>query len=652
VPGSPTQTWRSPGRILALGVLAALCLTVYSTRAYRGDFHRVRIRIVTEPLDAVRSSLRVSLPDLSAVAEGPVAVILRLRNDGQDERGVAATLAGTDLGRLEVEPEGMTTFNLRLDELPRSGLDLGVELRADGDDWGLEQLEIANIYGFSLRPFAFVIAPDGALRYEPAPWGGAMLVGPILLLLSLPFLRPAPTRAVDLGRAAPAVLVAALFVLILALPALSHFKVLIGLDALAICLAVAYGPALLAFPTPLRLLRPVGQLIWTSARWLWAQRYRLAVSAAVAVFLLAVREFHDPATGFTSLIQFGREFEPQATPAMRALPRVVEPGSGYDGQFYAQLALDPLLRDAATAQALDNYEYRARRILFAWSAFLLGLGQPRLVIEVFALQNVVAWLLLAWLLCRWIRPSRPSDLFLWFCCMFSGGLLASVRSSLLEGPSLLLLGLTIVALEAGRMRLATVLVALSGLGRDTNLLSAGTLLEPGGASYRARIGRLAIRALAAALPLALWMAYLASLFQVQSSGTGERNFAWPMAAYAAKWGETLRELAVDGWDSYARFSLHALVSLPVQLAVLAARPRWDSAWWRVGMAYGLLMPILGPAVWQGAPGAAARVLLPMTFAFNVLLPRNAAFWPLAVLGNLGVFYGFEALAVPDLWTER
>ena len=41
--------------------------------------------------------------------------------------------------------------------------------------------------------------------------------------------------------------------------------------------------------------------------------------------------------------------------------------------------------------------------------------------------------------------------------------------------------------------------------------------------------------------------------------------------------------------------------------------------------------------------AATRVLLPMTFAFNVLLPRNRWFWPLFVVGNLPTVHGLEAL---------
>ena len=35
-------------------------------------------------------------------------------------------------------------------------------------------------------------------------------------------------------------------------------------------------------------------------------------------------------------------------------------------------------------------------------------------------------------------------------------------------------------------------------------------------------------------------------------------------------------------------------------------------------------------------GAYLRVLLPLTLAFNLLLPRNQWFWPAFVLGNLGL----------------
>jgi hypothetical protein len=62
------------------------------------------------------------------------------------------------------------------------------------------------------------------------------------------------------------------------------------------------------------------------------------------------------------------------------------------------------------------------------------------------------------------------------------------------------------------------------------------------------------------------------------------------------------------------------------------------------------MLVLGDAVWEGHPAAVGRILLPMTVAFNVLLPRVrwALFLPLLVLGNASVVVGLDAMKVPWL----
>ena len=133
---------------------------------------------------------------------------------------------------------------------------------------------------------------------------------------------------------------------------------------------------------------------------------RLIPIAAACVLLAAVSRFYDPANGFTELIGFGARFSARTVPAIAAVPRHITPGAGYDGQFYAQMATDPLLRDAATDRAMDLAPLRARRILFSWTAWVLGLGRPAWILQAYALQNVLAWLLLGWLLCRWFPPSR------------------------------------------------------------------------------------------------------------------------------------------------------------------------------------------------------------------------------------------------------
>jgi hypothetical protein len=66
----------------------------------------------------------------------------------------------------------------------------------------------------------------------------------------------------------------------------------------------------------------------------------------------------------------------------------------------------------------------------------------------------------------------------------------------------------------------------------------------------------------------------------------------------------------------------------------------------LGASYAALLVVLGDAVWEGYPGAALRVLLPMTLAFNVLLPRGGKWRAWLVLGNLSVFCSSDVLRPP------
>ena len=42
------------------------------------------------------------------------------------------------------------------------------------------------------------------------------------------------------------------------------------------------------------------------------------------------------------------------------------------------------------------------------------------------------------------------------------------------------------------------------------------------------------------------------------------------------------------------------------------------------------------------------MLLPVSFAFNVLVVQSRWFWPLVILGNLSVWHGLPMIGVPFL----
>jgi hypothetical protein len=388
------------------------------------------------------------------------------------------------------------------------------------------------------------------------------------------------------------------------------------------------------------------------ARAQWARIGTIALYiAVVVVFLISIRHFYQKNTGFTSLIHFGSKFYDRTLPAVRYARHAISLDDwGDDGQFYAQMAVEPLLRNRQLDVALDNPPYRSRRILFAWTAYLAGRGEPEWILKAYAMQNIIAWLALAGALLYWFPLVRARNVLPWIGCLYSAGLLISVRLSMLEGPSILVVTLAILAHERQRRWLATGLMAMSGLGRETNMIGSGLLL---GRVPRTRQEILTVCGTAACilLPFFLWSLYVSSIYP-NFSYTNPASFAVPFSGYLTKWSTTLGEYYQYGWHSNARFNFAILVGLSVQMAFLALRWEWKSAWWRMAAPYCLLFAMTSYAVWGGSPGAAPRVLLPLTFAFNVLVARleGWSFWALVILGNLSVVSGIAAIETPWLST--
>jgi hypothetical protein len=364
-----------------------------------------------------------------------------------------------------------------------------------------------------------------------------------------------------------------------------------------------------------------------------------------ALFLASVARFYHPGVGFTAFVMFpaGHDYE---LPALQALPHYeYRGGAAYDGQFYAQLAMEPLLRDPLIDRALDLAPYRARRILFSWTAYVLGLGRPAWILQVYALQNVFCWLILAWMITRWVPPASPRLFALWFASMFSHGLLASVRLALLDGPSLLLLTVAVLAAERRRRWATAATVGLAGLGRETNLLGAALLEWP-----RTRRDWLAVTAalLLLVAPLLLWQDYLWSIYRTTSL-VGPEQLALPFTAYVRKVGSTIADLQRPGAIGAAGSTLLVVVALTVQAAYLAWRRALAHPWWRLAVSYAALMFIADPVVWDGYPGAITRVVLPLTFGFNMLLAgERGRFWPWCLAGNLHVIAALQTMPLPGL----
>lgn len=374
--------------------------------------------------------------------------------------------------------------------------------------------------------------------------------------------------------------------------------------------------------------------------------YKSLYLLAFGFFLFKVYQYHHINFGYSTLPMFSQTAHEQSLDSLKETPHYTFPDNlGYDGQFYAQLALDPKANSPEIQRALDNYSYRARRILFSWSAWALGIGDPYWIIQAYSIQNALFWFLTAILLLKWLPANSWQNTLRFLSCMFTAGLVYSFNRALLDGPSLFLIVLGISFIEANRSWLGTATLGLAGLGKETNLLAITALWKPDSTDAKAKI-RFALQAILAILPFLLWFSYiLNSDTSGQSKTMGANNFTLPFAGYFSAVLEVLRKGGDTGFPARTFMQFAMLASLLIQAAYLFLRPKPNRAWWRVGVTFAVLMLVLGDAVWEGVE-AAPRVLLPMTFAFNLLFSRKTVLLPILIFANSLSIVGLSSMQTP------
>jgi hypothetical protein len=330
--------------------------------------------------------------------------------------------------------------------------------------------------------------------------------------------------------------------------------------------------------------------------------------------------------GFTRLLDVGPSYLPRrALPEFQALNPATLEKKGYDGQFYAQLAIDPLLRNPQLARALDGPEYRARRILLPAIAWLLGGGQPAAAVTIYTLLNLAAWYILFTLL---VRSQRPATVQAWLCIaaiMLTTGTFSSLARSLTDLSAATLLVAAAVLGSWSR----TLALALSVLTKETYLVCAWAPI-PDLPKKAHEFPRGIIHVAAIVLPWLLWAIYVHLHFAMPAYGND--NFSWPFEGW-------LHCIVSSIQAANLKLALAAL-SLLVQLGYLVSRPQFKSFYWRAAISFGIAGALLTDDPFASEVSF-TRDLLPMTIGFNVLLteeaPARFLFW--FVAGNIGLLVG-------------
>ena len=337
---------------------------------------------------------------------------------------------------------------------------------------------------------------------------------------------------------------------------------------------------------------------------------------------------------------FGKTFLPQALPIVREISPPARSEYGYDGQFYAQIALSPLLTDPDLPRACDNLQFRARRIGLPTLAYFVGFGRPWWVLQAYSVLNLFFWAAMLIALARFVGFAGVRDRLLAVAILWTSGTLTSIERSLADLPSVtisfwgLLLSETQVATAGG-------LLALAALFRETSILSFPALVWINREHPPRRLVWLIPLLIA---PVTVWFLYVR--LQTPRQSLELNLFTPPFVSWWAKIAPQLTRSPTPIGE------LLAPIAIAIQAAYFAFRPRLGSSWWRWGVGWAMLAVVIGAPIWEEQIGY-CRVLLPLTIAFNVLVYQHERNWSYRLWFLLGNLWLFErAIVCSPRWLDR
>jgi hypothetical protein len=345
--------------------------------------------------------------------------------------------------------------------------------------------------------------------------------------------------------------------------------------------------------------------------------------------------------GLTELILFGSDFKDSELPEVKALHPAILSTGGYDGQFYAQLAMDPTMRRPDLKIAVVQINYRCARYLPILLSYIFGFGRPAAILTAYVLINLVAWFGLVALLTAYLRGRTPRQYACLIAAAMTTGALICIERSLGDLPgTTFVLGSTLID-GIG----AAVLISLAVLCKPTFLMAAARYAWPMPADRRTFLHRAGLLLVVMAAPLALRF-YLR--YTLGPLVEGAHNLGWPFASWVQTESENWRKLMIQPFQfwpldishwEWRFFEFIAPISLLIQATHLAIWRNPRSPLWWLGATFAVLFICLGQLV-TVEEIASARTVLPLTVVFNLRLAeqRGGVFWGFFIAGNFGLLW--------------
>jgi hypothetical protein len=335
-------------------------------------------------------------------------------------------------------------------------------------------------------------------------------------------------------------------------------------------------------------------------------------------------------SGFSRLVCFGSGFIGQALPQVRACAPATTTGTGYDGQFYCQVATDPLLQNRqALIEALDAPAYRATRIFLPWLAYAAGLGRSCAIIQAYAVLNLGFWFLLLFGMNYFLRPRTIQHFLCVFAVVMTSGALFSLHRALVDLPAATLAFYAASLSGSGAVAAAVMML----LTKETYVFALPAVCWPVRKNRRLMVVRLAV----ILAPLAVWYVYA----HVRLGFTGvEANVSWPGVGPGGYLVQAWRHWYPKGmFNLRSTANLLAPISLIVQACHLLVRRDTGSPYWRMGIGF-VLVYLINTDMFDSQVSF-TRVVIPLTVAFNIGLMKESG-WQFVlwlVAGNAGLYWG-------------
>lgn len=408
-----------------------------------------------------------------------------------------------------------------------------------------------------------------------------------------------------------------------------------------------------------RIVSAIRPVVETGRRW-WARFEPVAPLVLVAVMLLLMaRTFYfqlhfDAKPGWKAYAQFadigtisGHHL------GLNSLVRNHNP-TGFDGQFYYYMALDPtqpfICAHHAPTCALDDAFgiVRAERVLYAYTAGALTLGHPAWVPFTLLLVNLVAILMTCWLVMRLCVAAGASRWLGALAALYCGMSLGFLRD-LADPYAVMWIVLTVYLFGRRRYTWGALTMAAALLTREQLILTLPVLLAP--LALERRWWTLARSALIGIGPFLAWQITLWIVWGHFPLTTGDTRASGVAGGFLPL---PFHGLFEEG-TRYDFGLLLAFVAVPLTvafgIAALTLRDQWRVKGWRGWLAdptaifvagYALLLSVTSAIVWEDmwSPTRLAAPAIVLAVVLAARLPRpqlRATYATLLALSALAPF---------------